>query len=86
MGQRKLPRVPELSLQERVVGTALFKMDNQQLVLCSTGNSAHLYDNLDGRGIFGTRMPRYIQLRPFTLQLKLRIFLISYTPIQNKVC
>ena len=29
-GQRRLPRVPKLSLQERVVGTALFKMDNQQ--------------------------------------------------------
>ena len=27
VGQRRLPRVPELS---RVVGTALFKMDNQQ--------------------------------------------------------
>ena len=29
-GRRRLPRVPKLSLQERVVGTALFKMDNQQ--------------------------------------------------------
>ena len=30
VGQRRLPRVPELSLQECVVGTAIFKMDNQQ--------------------------------------------------------
>ena len=30
VGQRNLPRVPELSLQEHIVGTALFKMDNQQ--------------------------------------------------------
>ena len=30
--QRRLCRVPELSLQERVVGTDLFKMDNQQQV------------------------------------------------------
>ena len=29
VGRRRLLRVPELSLQERVVGTALFKMDNQ---------------------------------------------------------
>ena len=29
-GYRRLLRVPKLSLQERVVGTALFKMDNQQ--------------------------------------------------------
>ena len=29
---RRLPRVPKLSLQERAVGTALFKMDNQQWV------------------------------------------------------
>ena len=55
------------------------------VLLCSTGNSAQLYDNLVGRGIFGTRIPRYIQLRPFTIHLKLRILLISYTPIQNKV-
>ena len=54
-------------------------------LLCSTGNSAQLYDNLVGRGIFGARIPRYIQLRPFTIHLKLRILLISYTPIQNKV-
>ena len=27
--QRRLCRVPELSLQERVVGTDLFKMDDQ---------------------------------------------------------
>ena len=30
VGRRRLLRFPELSLQERVVGTALFKMDNQQ--------------------------------------------------------
>ena len=29
VGQRRLLRVPELSVQEHVVGTALFKMDNQ---------------------------------------------------------
>ena len=29
-GQRRIPRVPKLSLQERVVGTALFKMDKLQ--------------------------------------------------------
>ena len=29
-GQRRLLRVPKLSLQERVVGTALFKMDKLQ--------------------------------------------------------
>ena len=28
-GQTRLPRVPKLSLQERVAGTALYKMDNQ---------------------------------------------------------
>ena len=54
-------------------------------LLCSTGNSAQLYDNLDGRGIFGTSISGYIQLRPFTVRLKFRILLISYTPIQNKV-
>ena len=26
--RRRIPRVPKLSLQERVVGTALFKVDN----------------------------------------------------------
>ena len=31
-GRRRLLRVPELSLQEHVVGTALFKMDNQHRV------------------------------------------------------
>ena len=31
-GQRRLPRISKLSLQERVVGTVLFKMDNQQRV------------------------------------------------------
>ena len=30
VGRKRLLRFPELSLQERVVGTALFKMDNQQ--------------------------------------------------------
>ena len=30
--RRKVPRVPKLSHQERVEGTALFKMDNQQRV------------------------------------------------------
>ena len=29
---RRFPRDPELSIQERVVGTAIFKMDNQQRV------------------------------------------------------
>ena len=29
VGQRRLLRVPELIVQEHVVGTALFKMDNQ---------------------------------------------------------
>ena len=32
LGQRKLPRVSKLNLQECVVGTVLFKMDNQQWV------------------------------------------------------
>ena len=32
VGQRQLRRFPDVSLQERVVGTALFKMDNQQRV------------------------------------------------------
>ena len=54
-------------------------------LLCSTGNSTQLYDSLDGRGVFGTRIPGYIWLSPFTVHLKLRILLISYTPIQNKV-
>ena len=54
-------------------------------LLCSTGNSAYLYDSLDGRGILGTRIHAYVWVIPFTVHLKLRIFLISYTPIQNKV-
>ena len=29
-GQRRIPRIPKLSFQECVVGTALFKMDNLQ--------------------------------------------------------
>ena len=44
-----------------------------------------LYDNVDGRGIWGTGIHGYIWLSPFTVHLKLRILLISYTPIQNKV-
>ena len=72
-----------LSLQERVVGTVIFKMDNQHELLCSTGNSAQLYDSLDGRDIFGTRIHSYIQLSPFTVHLKPRVLLISYTPIRN---
>ena len=47
-------------------------------LLCSTGNSAQLYDSLDGRGVFGTRIPGYIELSLFTFHLKLRILLISY--------
>ena len=54
-------------------------------LLCSTGNSTQLYDSLDGRGIFGTRIHGYIWLSPFTVHLKLRIFLIIYTPIQKKI-
>ena len=59
-------------------------ISNNEL-LYSTGNSAQLYDSLDGRGNFGTRIHRYIQLSLFTVYLKLRILLISYTPIQNKI-
>ena len=65
MGRRRLLRVPELSLQECVVGTALFKMDNQQGVTFSTGNSAQLYDSLDRRGVLGTRIPGYTWLSPY---------------------
>ena len=32
VGQRRLARISKLNLQERVVGTVLFKMDNQQRV------------------------------------------------------
>ena len=32
VGQRRLPRISKLNLQQCVVGTALFKMDNQQRV------------------------------------------------------
>ena len=46
--------------------------------LCSTGNSPQLYDSLDGRGVFGTRIAGYIRLSPFTIHMKLRILLISY--------
>ena len=84
VGRRRLLRFPELSLQECVVGTVLFKTDNQQGVTFSTGNSAQLYDSLDRRGVLGTRISGYIRLSPFTVHLKLRILLISYTPIQKK--
>ena len=57
-------------------------ISNNEL-LCSTGNSAQLYDSLDGRGIFRTRIHSYIQLSPFSTDLKPRILLISYTPIKN---
>ena len=53
-------------------------------LLCSTRNSTQFYDSLDGRGVFGTRIPGYILLSPFTVHLKLRILLISYIPMQNK--
>ena len=33
VGRRRLLRFPELSLQERVVGSALFKMDNQRVAV-----------------------------------------------------
>jgi hypothetical protein len=32
VGQRRLPRISKLNLQQCVVGTVLFKMDNQQRV------------------------------------------------------
>ena len=99
MGQRRLLRFPELSLQECVVGTFYLILNRLSIylrwiinneLLCSTGNSAQLYDSLDGRGVLGTRIPGYIRLSPFTVHLKLRILLISYTPLQktflNKVC
>jgi len=54
-------------------------------MLCSTGNSTQLYDSLDGRGILGSRIHGYIWLSPFSVHMKLRILLISYAPIQNKV-
>ena len=40
---------------------------------------------MDGSGVFGTRIHGYIWLSPFTVHLKLRILLISYTLIKNKV-
>ena len=52
--------------------------------LCSAGNSAQLYDSLDGRGNFGTRIHRYIQLSQFIVHLKPRVLLISYTAIKNR--
>ena len=85
MSRRQLLRVPELSLQESVVGTALFKMDNHNELLCSTRNSAQLYDSLDGRSVFGTMIHGYIRLSPFTVHLKLRILLISYTQYKIKL-
>ena len=57
---------------------------NYNELLCSTGNSAQLYDSLDGRGVFGTRIHGYIWLSPFTVHLKLRILLISYTQYKIK--
>ena len=84
-GPRRLPSVPELSLQERVWTLLYLRGITNNELLCSTGNSAQLYDSLDGRGVFGTRTPRYIWLNLFTVHLKLRILFISYTPIQNKV-
>ena len=54
-------------------------------LLCSTGNSAQLYDSLNGRGILGARIHAYIWVSPVTVHLKLKILSISYTPIQNKV-
>ena len=54
-------------------------------MLCSTENSAQLYDSLNGRDVLDTKIPGYIQFSPFTVHLKLRILLISYTPIQNEV-
>ena len=51
--------------------------------MCSLGNSTQLYDSLDERGIFGTKIHGYIWWSHFPIQLKFRIWLISYTPIQN---
>ena len=48
------------------------------------GNFGYLYDQLDGRGISGTRIHKYIWLSPFTVHLKLRILLISYTQYKIK--
>ena len=93
VGRRRLLRFPELSLQECVVGTFYLILNRLSIylrwiinneLLCSTGNSAQLYDSLDRRGVLGTRIPGYIWLSPFTVHLKLRILLISYTPIQKK--
>ena len=54
-------------------------------LLCSTGKSAQLYDSLDERGNFETRIHSYIQLSPFGVHLKPRILLISYNPLKNRV-
>ena len=92
VGRRRLLRFPELSLQECVVGTFYLILNRLSIylrwiinneLLCSTGNSAQLYDSLDGRGVFGTRIAGYIRLSPFTIHMKLRILLISYTPLQK---
>ena len=70
-------------LQERVMGTIYLRWITNIKLLCSTGNSTQLYDSLDRRGVLGTRIPGYILLSSFTVHLKLRILLISYTPIQK---
>ena len=85
VGRRRLLRVPELSLQERVWALLYLRWITKNELICSTGNTTQLYDSLDGRGVFGTRIPGYIRLSPFTVYLKLRILLINYTPIQNTV-
>ena len=52
-GPRRLPRVPELSLKERVWALLYLRWITNNELLCSTENSAKLYDSLDGRGVFG---------------------------------
>ena len=84
MSRRQLLRVPELSLQKVLWALLYLRWITNNELLYSTRNSAQLYDSLDGRGLFGTRIPLCIQLRPFTVHLKLRILLISYTRTQNK--
>ena len=83
-GRRRLLRVPELSLQELLWALLYLTWITNNELFCSTGNSPQLYDSLDRRGVLGTRIPGYIWLSPFTVHLKLRILLISYTPIQKK--
>ena len=65
------------------MGTIYLRWITNIKLLCSTGNSTQLYDSLDRRGVLGTRIPGYILLSSFTVHLKLRILLISYTPIQK---